>query len=223
MISACLDNYDSLRNAQSTGHGLYDEHNYAQDENIYDEPSDMNYHESDFQQTFSHSDDKFNLKYEEGVGDGTLHGNSRFNTNSDYQTNNTDQRNYDDYEETASLSGRAAIHQNYENEFESLGKDATLPPPVQLTQHFQNPISYDPRGTEVVDKGDRGYDSTLEMPAPPLSPLTPYSYPSPSPPPDKSGGDKTVDGENSYPNMKFYKSQGYNVNDYSTMNQECGV
>ena len=73
MISACLDNYDSLRNAQSTGHGLYDEHNYAQDENIYDEPSDMNYHESDFQQTFSHSDDKFNLKYEEGVGDGTLH------------------------------------------------------------------------------------------------------------------------------------------------------
>ena len=62
-IYPCLDNYDSLRAAQSTGHGLYDEHNYEQDENIYDEPSDMNYHESDFQQTFSHSDDKFNLKF----------------------------------------------------------------------------------------------------------------------------------------------------------------
>lgn len=181
----------------------------------------MNYHESDFQQTFSHSDDKFNLKYEEGVGEGTLHGNSRFNTNSDYQTNNTDPavRNYEDYEETNSLSGRAAIHHNYENEFESLGKDATLPPPVQLTQHFQNPISYDPTD-------QKGYDSTLEMPAPPLSPLTPYSYPSPSPPPDKTA-DKSGGGvdnhESNYPNMKFYKSQGYNVNDYSTMNQECGV
>ena len=71
--------YDSLRNAQSTSHGLYD---YDQEEIIYDEPSDMNYHESDFQQTFSNSDDKFNLDYEKGLDEGTLHGNSRFNTNS---------------------------------------------------------------------------------------------------------------------------------------------
>ena len=27
---------------------------------------------------------------------------------------------------------------------------------------------------------------------------------------------------NNYLNMKFYKSKGYNVNDYSTVNQECG-
>ena len=77
----------------------------------------MNYHESDFNQTFSHSDDKFNLKYEEGVGEGTLHGNSRFNTNSDYQANENNyeenQHNYEDYEETGSLSGRAAIHGGY--------------------------------------------------------------------------------------------------------------
>ena len=42
----------------------------------------MNYHDSDFQQTFSNSDGKFNLSYEKGLDDGTLHGNSRFNTNS---------------------------------------------------------------------------------------------------------------------------------------------
>ena len=78
-------NYDSLRNAQSTTHGLYEEDygEYDREENIYDEPSDMNYHESDFgQQTFSNSDGKFNLSYEKGLDDGTLHGHSRFNTNS---------------------------------------------------------------------------------------------------------------------------------------------
>ena len=54
----------------------------GEEEAIYDEPSDMNYHESDFHNTFSRSDEKFNPDYEKGMEDGTLHGNSVFNTNS---------------------------------------------------------------------------------------------------------------------------------------------
>lgn len=43
----------------------------------------MNYRESDFHNTFSNSDDKFNPHYEKGQDDATLHGNSAFNTNSE--------------------------------------------------------------------------------------------------------------------------------------------
>ena len=75
--------------------------------------------------------------------------------------------------------------------------DATMPPPVQLTKRFQEPINY---------------DSTLEMPSPPMSPLKPYSYPSPSPPLDDSFP-KT--GEMNYPNVKYYQNQGFNASHYS--------
>ena len=88
-----------MRNARSDAQGLFDQTNYSDDnqnyptynrydgedeeeEVIYDEPSDMNYRDSDFHNTFTTSDEKFNPDYEKGQEDGTLHGNSAFNTNS---------------------------------------------------------------------------------------------------------------------------------------------
>lgn len=69
----------------NTNYATYEhQRSYEQEdeEAIYDEPSDMNYRESDFHNTFSNSDEKFNPDYERGLEDGTLHGNSAFNTNS---------------------------------------------------------------------------------------------------------------------------------------------
>ena len=79
------------------------------------------------------------------------------------------------------------------------GAEATMPPPVQLTKRFQEPINY---------------DSTLEMPSPPISPLKPYSYPSPSPPLEQKFS-KLAEAIN-YPNVKYYQNHGFSVADYST-------
>ena len=89
----------------------------------------MNYRESDFHNTFSNSDDKFNQNYEKGLDDATLHGNSAFNTNSEkykeeYQSG-SESRSHDRYEVTG-----------YEDTTGTNG-DATMPPPVQLTKRFQ--------------------------------------------------------------------------------------
>jgi len=78
---------------------------------------------------------------------------------------------------------------------------------VQLTKRFQDPINY---------------DSTLEMPSPPVSPLKPYSYPSPSPPLDQKFA-KIADAIN-YPNVKYYQNHGFSVQDYSQdRDQEKGM
>jgi hypothetical protein len=105
----------------------------------------------------------------------------------------------DDDEEEDRQSGKI----NYVYEPTS-GAEATMPPPVQLTKRFQEPINY---------------DSTLEMPSPPISPLKPYSYPTPSPPLDKKN---RTDRDGNYPNVKFYQNHGFNLRDYSSGDQLRG-
>ena len=59
------------------------------------------------------------------------------------------------------------------------------------------------------------------MPSPPMSPLKPYSYPSPSPPLDESLNENFSNGnfpkprEVNYPNVKYYQNQGFNASHYS--------
>ena len=103
--------------------GLYDEY-YGSDHRantpVYDEPSDMNYGDSDFHHTgtYTNSDDKFNVAYEKGLDADTLAKSSRFNTNSE---------NYHIYESS----------QGYQQFEPKSAADATMPPPVQLTKRFQ--------------------------------------------------------------------------------------
>ena len=60
------------------------------------------------------------------------------------------------------------------------------------------------------------------MPSPPVSPLKPYSYPSPSPPLDQKFA-KIADAIN-YPNVKYYQNHGFSVQDYSQdRDQEKGM
>ena len=160
-------------------------------------------------------------------------------TTKDYQAHEVPSGEYDEYKNNYENQTEGRI---YENGFESLGKDATLPPPVELTQRFQSPLAYE---SNQRPREPGGYDSTLEMPSPPISPihspLKPYSYPAPSPSPQFELGPSTPNQESTspqnpldpvgiisqsgnissseaanmnYPNVKYYKNNGINVGDF---------
>ncbi|CAG5098873.1 Oidioi.mRNA.OKI2018_I69.XSR.g16050.t1.cds [Oikopleura dioica] len=172
--------FDSLRHAQSDDKGIYDEYygsHHRTASPVYDEPSDMNYGDSDFHHTgtYTNSDDKFNVAYEKGLDADTLAKSSRFNTNSE---------NYQIYESS----------QGYQQFEPKSAADATMPPPVQLTKRFQEPINY---------------DSTLEMPSPPSSPLKQYNY-------SNQNGGTPFNETSNFPHIRFYQNKRFEYSRYST-------